>query len=82
MKTFSTVYISCRTGLPNKKFGMRFQVLMAVSMKMTAFWDIMPCNLAEVDQCFRGSYCLHHLGNMDGGSMHLWIISLLRDYMV
>jgi hypothetical protein len=27
----------------------RFQVLMAASMKITAFWDIMPCGLAEED---------------------------------
>jgi hypothetical protein len=31
-------------------------------MKMTAFWDIAPCSLAEVDRCFRGVYCLHHQG--------------------
>jgi hypothetical protein len=35
----------------------RFQVLMAVGMKMTAFWDITPCSLVEVDRRFRGVYC-------------------------
>jgi hypothetical protein len=41
----------------------RFQVLMVVSMKMTAFWDVAPCSLMEADQCFMGEYCLHHLGD-------------------
>jgi hypothetical protein len=41
---------------------------------MTAFWDIEPFNRIEVDQLFRGAYCLHHQGNDhpdDGGSTHL-----------
>jgi hypothetical protein len=42
---------------------MRFQVLMAVSMKMTVFWDIALCGLVEVDQHFRVPY--------DGGSKYL-----------
>jgi hypothetical protein len=29
---------------------------------MTAFWDIAPCSMVEVDRRFRGSYCLHHQG--------------------
>jgi hypothetical protein len=29
---------------------------MAVSMKMTVFWDV-PCNLVEIYQHFRGAYC-------------------------
>jgi hypothetical protein len=31
-------------------------------MKITAFWDIAPCRLVEVDRRFRGSYYLHHQG--------------------
>jgi hypothetical protein len=31
---------------------MKFQVLTAVSMKMTAFWDIAQCSLVEVDRRF------------------------------
>jgi hypothetical protein len=27
---------------------------------MTAFWDIAPCSLVEVDRRFTGTYCLHH----------------------
>jgi hypothetical protein len=38
----------------------KFQVLTAASMKMTFFWDIAPCSLAEIDRRFRGSYCLHY----------------------
>jgi hypothetical protein len=37
------------------------------NVKMTAFWDILPCSLVEVDLRFRGAYCLPD----DGGSMHL-----------
>jgi hypothetical protein len=33
----------------------RFQVLTAVSMKMTAFWDIAPSSLVEADRRFRGA---------------------------
>jgi hypothetical protein len=29
-------------------------------MKMVVFWDDSPCSLVEIDQRFRGSYCLHH----------------------
>jgi hypothetical protein len=39
-------------------------------MKITAFWDILPFSLVEVDQCFRGDYCLHHQGD-DEGIKHL-----------
>jgi hypothetical protein len=28
-------------------------------MKMTVFWDVAPCSLAEVDRRFRGAYCLY-----------------------
>jgi hypothetical protein len=30
------------------------------SLKTTAFWDIALSSLVEVDQCFRGAYCLHN----------------------
>jgi hypothetical protein len=39
-----------------KNYKVRFQVLTVASMK-TAFWDIVPCSLVEVDQHFRGVYC-------------------------
>jgi hypothetical protein len=34
-----------------------YQVLMAISTKVTAFWDIALCGLEKVDRCFRGAYC-------------------------
>jgi hypothetical protein len=37
----------------------RFQILMAESMKTTDFWDIALCSLTEVEH-FRGAYCLYH----------------------
>jgi hypothetical protein len=32
-------------------------------MKMIAFWYTAPGSLYEVDQRFRGVYCLHHQGD-------------------
>jgi hypothetical protein len=40
-------------------FVVRFQVLTAASLKITAFCDIEPCSVVEVDRRFRGVYCLH-----------------------
>jgi hypothetical protein len=48
----------------------RFEVLTAASMKMSAFWDVAPCRLLEVDRHFRGAYYLHHRPDY-GGSTHL-----------
>jgi hypothetical protein len=47
-------------------------------MKMTVFWDAVPCSLVEVYRRFRGAYCLHH--RPDGGSKHLWNVGKLTDY--
>jgi hypothetical protein len=47
----------------NTESYVKLQVLMVASMKMIAFWDIVPCSFIEVDQRFRGAYCLHHQGN-------------------
>jgi hypothetical protein len=41
----------------------RFQVLMAGSIKMTVSWVTAPSNVVEIDQCFRGVYCVHHQGS-------------------
>jgi hypothetical protein len=35
------------------------QVLTAVTMKNTAFWDVIPCGSCK-NRRFRGTYCLHH----------------------
>jgi hypothetical protein len=41
----------------------RFQVLAAMSIKMTVFWDVAPWSLVEIDRRFRGAVCLHHQGD-------------------
>jgi hypothetical protein len=40
----------------------RFQVLMAASMKFRVFWDVAPSSQVDADRHFRGVYCLHHQG--------------------
>jgi hypothetical protein len=42
----------------------RFQVLAVAIMEMTAFRDIAPCNIVEVDRRFRGMYCLRNQAQM------------------
>jgi hypothetical protein len=42
-------------GKSKLKKTVRFQVLTAASMKMTAFWDITPCSVVELDGRFRSS---------------------------
>jgi hypothetical protein len=54
----------------------RFQVLTAACTKMTPFCDIAPCSLVEVDQRFRGAYCLHHQGD-DSLTLMLLAVSYL-----
>jgi hypothetical protein len=51
----------------------RFEVNIAVSMKMAVFWVVVPRSLADVYQCFRGACCRHHEDDChdDGGSTHL-----------
>jgi hypothetical protein len=36
------------------------QVLTAAVMYVTVFWLVTPCSLVEIDQRFRGTYCLYH----------------------
>jgi hypothetical protein len=42
----------------------RFQVLTAVSIKMTVFWYVVPCSLVEVYRRLRCAYCLHRQGKI------------------
>jgi hypothetical protein len=37
----------------------RFQALMAISMKKAVFWIAALHTLAKVDHSFRDAYCLH-----------------------
>jgi hypothetical protein len=48
----------------------RFQFLKTASVKMTVFWDAVPCSVLEVYLRFRDAYCLYHQGFNDGGSTH------------
>jgi hypothetical protein len=50
-----------------------FQVLTAVSMETTAFWDVAPCTLVQVD---RHVYCLHRRPD-DEGITQLWNVGIL-----
>jgi hypothetical protein len=53
-------------------YWVRFQVLTAMSTKITVFWDIALCCLLESDQHFRGAHCLHQ-----GDESHL--ITLMME---
>jgi hypothetical protein len=71
------ICINLTPSLPNTEFLLhilflqeslvRFQVLTAVTMKMTAFWDIAACSLVEDDRRFRGACCI--LRTDDGGGV-------------
>jgi hypothetical protein len=61
-----------RTYLINAEVPVRFQVLTAANVKTTDFLYIAPCGLVEVGRRFRGACCLHHEGDPDEGSTHLW----------
>jgi hypothetical protein len=62
--------ISCIMELTLTEECWRVQVLTAASRTMTAFWNIVPCSLVEVDRRFRGAYCFHHQEN-DEHTTHL-----------
>jgi hypothetical protein len=42
---------------------MTFELLMVMSMKMAIYWNAAQCTLIQIEQCFRGAYCLHHQGD-------------------
>jgi hypothetical protein len=37
-----------------------FQVIITGQMKMTVFWDVALCSVAETDQRSWGAFCLHY----------------------
>jgi hypothetical protein len=57
-----TIASKVRTTGWKQVHNVRFQVLTAESMKITAFWDIASCSLVHVDRRFRGAYFLHYQG--------------------
>jgi hypothetical protein len=46
----------------NKWRNVGFEVLRAVVMKSTIFWDITPCSPLKLKQRFGGTYRLYHQG--------------------
>jgi hypothetical protein len=48
--------------LTNNTFVVGFEVLTAVVMKSTIFWDIMPCSPLKANRHFRRTYRLHFQG--------------------
>jgi hypothetical protein len=75
-KYFQMVFCcSCRLLFYLCSYFVIFEVLIAASMKITAFWDIVPHSLIEVDWRFRGAYCLHR--QCDDG---LWTSETLVYY--
>jgi hypothetical protein len=56
-------------------------------MKITVFWDVAPCSLVDIDQHFRGTYCLHHALMMEAVSSskisvsiyHITVHDVLED---
>jgi hypothetical protein len=43
----------------SKEYTLSVSLISSV-MKTSVIWDIAPCSLTVVDQCFRDAYCLHH----------------------
>jgi hypothetical protein len=46
-------------------------LITSLILKFRVFWDVAPCSYVEVDRRFRGTYCIHHLGDDDRGSRNL-----------
>lgn len=47
----------CLQGV-QRDFMFTFEVLMAMTSK-NVFWNVMPCSLIKILQCFAGNCCLH-----------------------
>jgi hypothetical protein len=45
-----------------EKVFVGFEVLTAVVMKSSVFWDITPCSPLKVNRCFGGTYRIHLQG--------------------
>jgi hypothetical protein len=50
----------------------RFEVLSAVTMKRTIFWDVTLCSPVDVHQRFGGTYCLHLQGQKVSTARSRW----------
>jgi hypothetical protein len=49
------------------------RVKLNANKKITAYWNIAPCSLVEVDRRFRGAYCLHHQGDEINTIAEFWV---------
>jgi hypothetical protein len=60
----------------NRKFlYFGFDVLRAVTMQSTIFWDVTSWSAIETDQRFRATYCLHLQGRrLLAGWLPAWLI--------
>jgi hypothetical protein len=56
-KAFRNKLCICFLEPLNSMYFVRFQVLKAVSMMFTVFWDVVLCSLVKIDWCIRGASC-------------------------
>jgi len=35
------------------------EALTVMTVMISAFWEVVPCSLAEIYRCFGGTHCLH-----------------------
>jgi hypothetical protein len=64
-KCIASVY-NCAVMFPNfdRNFNSGFELLTAVVMKSTIFWDITPCSPLSVNRRFGGTYRIHLQGRI------------------
>lgn len=54
---FLSLFHSKSSKLRTEKNFERFYILVVVTVKITIFWDVTPCSLVEMQQCFQGTCC-------------------------
>jgi hypothetical protein len=50
------------------------------SSRQRVFWDVAPCNPAEIDRRFVGAYCLHHQGDTLTLKSQVMFANIIMDY--
>jgi hypothetical protein len=60
----------------------RFEVFMAVTMKNSVFWDVMPCGSCK-NRRFRGTYRFHHQSGKPHGvtSQKMAFLNVILNYI-
>jgi hypothetical protein len=51
--------IEKNSDVSNSEYYARFKVLSVVNMKITIFWDVLPCSLVASHQSSGATYCLY-----------------------